>query len=161
MHGDCGQERGKLIQVAPYSLMRLPWSELPEIHGVAWLLSRLVTSVILDHQHLQEMFVSVWERKWIYISHVLLRGPPCTCDKSWQGKMSRLLCLGVAFRNNWLRITSESTSADFWEVLPPEDPAECPSLSMAPDSCFLSFMCFSLPSWFEFLLVQKLLPALD
>lgn len=86
MHGDCGQERGKLIQVAPSSLVRLPWSELPEIHGVAWLLSCLVTSVILDYQHLQEMFVSMWERKWIYISHVLLRGPPCTCDNLGRGK---------------------------------------------------------------------------
>lgn len=56
--------------------------------------------------------------------------------------MSWLLCLGVAFRNNWLRITSESISVDFWEVLPSGDPAECPSLSMAPDSCFLSFHVF-------------------
>lgn len=48
MHGDCGQERGKLIQVALSSLVSLPWSELSEILGVAWLLSCLETSAILD-----------------------------------------------------------------------------------------------------------------
>lgn len=48
MPGDWGQKRGKLIQVAPSSLVSLPWSKLPEIHGVAWLLSCLVTSEILD-----------------------------------------------------------------------------------------------------------------